>query len=68
VEIARTEGHDAVLVFDAEFAFEDEEEFVLVVVFVPGEVALQLSDLYVLVIDLGGCEGTSGLGVLLLLV
>lgn len=35
VEVPRAEGHDTVFVFDAKLAFQNEEQLVLVVVFVP---------------------------------
>ena len=54
-------------ILDTHAAFEDLEEFVLVVVFVPDEFALELGDFDVLVVDLaddfGGPEvGEAGAG------
>lgn len=52
-ELAWPEDHVAVTHLDGELTAKDQEEFVGVVVLVPGELSLELHDPDVVVIDLG---------------
>jgi len=57
VEITRAERHYTILVFDPKFSLKNEEQLVLAIVLVPGQVAFELCYLYVLVVDLGEDAG-----------
>ena len=53
-ELAWPEDHVAVTHLDGELAAQDEEQLVGVVVLVPGEVALELDDPHVVVVEVPG--------------